>query len=84
MTPAKPQWTWERVADAGSVVEFTLNGPDVLCRYWYDRPPSKDARLIAAAPDMYEALKAVVSVADRKTVEFDLARAALARAEART
>jgi hypothetical protein len=33
-----------------------------------------------AAPDLLEALKAVVSVADRKTDEFDLARAAIAKA----
>ncbi len=42
-----------------------------------------DARLIAAAPDLLEALRAVVSVADRKTVEFDKAHAAIAKAEQR-
>jgi hypothetical protein len=40
-----------------------------------------DARLIAAAPDLLEALKAVVRVADRKTDEFDAARAAIKKAE---
>lgn len=40
-----------------------------------------NARLVAAAPDLLEALKAVVSVADRKTVEFDKAHAAIAKAE---
>lgn len=39
-----------------------------------------NARLIAAAPDLLEALIAVVAVADRRTVEFDKARAAIARA----
>lgn len=39
-----------------------------------------DAHLIAAAPDLLEALLAVVSVADRKTAEFDMARAAIAKA----
>lgn len=39
-----------------------------------------NARLIAAAPDMAEALKGVLRVADRKTVEFDVVRAALAKA----
>lgn len=39
-----------------------------------------NAKLIAAAPDMAEALKGVLRVADRKTVEFDAARAALAKA----
>lgn len=39
-----------------------------------------NARLIAAAPDLLEALRAVVSVADRETDEFDLAHAAIAKA----
>lgn len=39
-----------------------------------------DARLIAAAPDLLEALKGVLRVADRKTDEFDAARAAIAKA----
>lgn len=39
-----------------------------------------DANLIAAAPELLEALQAVVSVADRATVEFDMARAAIAKA----
>jgi hypothetical protein len=38
------------------------------------------ARLIAAAPDLLDALEAVVRVADRTTDEFDMARAAIARA----
>ena len=45
-------------------------------------PVEANARLIAAAPDLLEALKAVVSVADRKTIEFDLAHAAIAKATA--
>jgi len=40
--------------------------------------------LIAAAPEMLEALRAVISVADRKTKEFDAARAAIAKAEGRS
>lgn len=39
-----------------------------------------NARLIAAAPDLLEALQAVVAIADRKTVEFDRARTAIAKA----
>lgn len=39
-----------------------------------------NARLIAAAPDMLEALRGVIRVADRATVEFDAARAAVANA----
>lgn len=41
-----------------------------------------NARLIAAAPDLLEALKGVLRVADRKTDEFDAARAAIAKATA--
>lgn len=36
---------------------------------------------IAAAPDLLAALQEVVSVANRKTVEFDLAHAAIAKAK---
>ena len=39
-----------------------------------------NARLIAASPDLLEALQGVVRVADRATVEFDAARAAIAKA----
>ena len=38
-------------------------------------------RLEGAAPDMLAALEAVVSVADRNTAEFSLARAAIAKAK---
>lgn len=39
-----------------------------------------DAQLIAAAPDLFDALLGVIRVADRKTDEFDAARAALSKA----
>lgn len=39
-----------------------------------------NARLIAAAPELLQALQAVVLVADRKTDELDLAHAAIAKA----
>lgn len=39
-----------------------------------------DMNLIAAAPDLLEALQAVVRVADRQTDEFDMARAAISKA----
>lgn len=42
------------------------------------------AQIIAAAPDMLEALKGVIAVADRKTDEFDRARAAIAKATGTT
>jgi len=44
-------WKWEVVIAEQSVTEHTLKGPDVLCRYWYDRPPSGDGELIAHAPE---------------------------------
>ena len=43
-------------------------------------PTPEDARLIAAAPELLEALIDVVRIADRKTTEFDAARAAIAKA----
>lgn len=39
-----------------------------------------NAHLIAAAPELLEALQAVVRVADRQTDEFDMARAAIEKA----
>lgn len=44
------------------------------------RNEREDALLIAAAPDLLEALQAVVRVADRQTDEFDMARAAIRKA----
>ncbi|TIM24827.1 MAG: hypothetical protein E5Y74_00070 [Mesorhizobium sp.] len=39
-----------------------------------------NANLIAAAPELLEALQAVVRVADRATDEFDMAHAAISKA----
>ena len=68
--------------------EFTITMPSRGMVVYVTRPVGvsnaetvANARLCAAAPDLLEALKAVVKVADRKTVEFDLARAAIAKAE---
>lgn len=49
----------------------------------YDPIPStiENARLMAAAPDLLAALEAVVRIADRNTVEFIAARAAIAKAK---
>lgn len=41
---------------------------------------ARDAHIMAAAKDLLIALEAVVLVADRATGEFDLARAAIAKA----
>ncbi len=43
-------------------------------------PTAADACLIAAAPDLLEALIEIVAIADRKTDAFDRARAAIAKA----
>lgn len=55
----------------------------VICRLSDMATPEAKAiaNLIAAAPAMLEALKGVVRVADRATVEFDAARAAVESAE---
>ncbi len=44
-------WVWQTVATVGMVTEHSLEGPDVLCRYWGGKPPSEHALLIAAAPE---------------------------------
>lgn len=46
-----------------------------------DEETQANASLILAAPELLAALKGVVRVADRKTDEFDAARAAIAAAE---
>jgi len=42
-----------------------------------------NARLIAAAPDLLEALKSVVMISDRKHDAWDRAHAVIAKAEGR-
>lgn len=59
---------FEHWADDGG--KRLLSGPEQFA----------NAYLIAAAPDLLEALQAVVRVADRQTDEFDMARAAISKA----
>jgi hypothetical protein len=56
------------------------NGGEQLVRVASRIDNWNDARLIAAAPDLLEALRGVLRVADRATAEFDAARAAIAKA----
>jgi hypothetical protein len=55
--------------------------PNVAEVYYVNSRGQSIAHLIAAAPELLEALESVVAVADRKTVEFDMARAAIAKAK---
>ena len=74
---------WSVCADRAYV-----DGPDgkVVAHCCYERHPSEEyanADLIAAAPDLYEALEAFIAGADTGYISVDVdkfARAALARA----
>ena len=62
--------------DSGVAVTIPVGNPDMN-----EARSIANARLIAAAPELLEAIKGVVRIADRNTVEFDAARAAIAKAE---
>lgn len=67
-------------------VPVTNRRESLLTIVWEDGTPfaavfkHADAALFAAAPDLLAALEGVLRVADRNTVEFDAARAAIAKA----
>jgi hypothetical protein len=68
--------------------------PEVIASVvWDDEDPhpvlglaeaNANARLIAAAPDLLQALKAVVAISDRKHDAWDAAHAVIAKAEGRS
>lgn len=70
-----------RAADGTAVCACRFQGPDGRTDHHSIGTAKANARLIAAAPELLAALKAVVRIADRRTVEFDAARVAIARAE---
>lgn len=70
LRPDPPQFEPIIYADDGEFVGRAYAG----------RYRDANARLIAAAPELLEALRGVVRVADRKTDEFDAAHAAIAKA----
>jgi hypothetical protein len=74
--------TWMNIGKAGEPAPVAI----LVSTETDDATPelAANAHLITAAPDMLAALKGVVAVADRKTNEFDAARAAIAKAEGRS
>lgn len=86
---APTPWGWEdqgfvgRPMGHGFVYLLDANGRKIGTAWGKPAEKVVFANMATAAPDLYAALKAVVAVADRKTVEFDMARAALAKAEGR-
>lgn len=69
----------EEVARLPHEIKMLDGGNPAQTKYY--REGKAAALLIAAAPDLLAALEAVVRIADRKTDEFDAARAALASAK---
>ena len=66
------------------VKEWRAEKPTAEDRASFEAETKANLALLGAAPALLKALKAVVSVADRKTDEFDLAHAAIAQAEGRS
>jgi hypothetical protein len=69
---------WTAVIDSkGRAVAFAVASDS---QFFFENRTRANARLIAAAPELLEALRGVLRVADRNTDEFNAARAALAKA----
>lgn len=72
--------TVERMKRPWNVVGAGFNDDGVYFTFDDTTIHRGDVRLMEAAPDLLEALQAVVRVADRQTDEFDMARAAISKA----
>lgn len=78
-------WTYRKELPSGphdNRAEIFAHGDVIGVAYRDSRADNaqQNARLMSAAPDLLNALRAVVRVADRATDEFKLAHAAIAKA----
>ena len=56
-------WVWELVEQEGCIPEYTLRGPDVLCRYWDTGVTGRrDSQALATVPEMVAVLEGLLSV----------------------
>ena len=62
-------------------VQGSFEGAHIADIADFSEESEANARLIASAPEMYEALKEIVRISDRKHDAWDRAKAALAKAE---
>jgi len=80
-----PWRAFKTVFDQHAVEAFNSDEKETecLCRVdgWGSEIDIANARLIAAAPELLEALKAVVAISDRKHDAWDAAEAAIAKAK---
>jgi hypothetical protein len=61
--------------------DWDVNGDLTNCERLYDIACRELTKVMAQRDELLKALNGVIRVADRKTVEFDAARAAVAKAE---
>lgn len=67
----------------GNILAITCGEMENCSEDESDSQRTANAYMMAASLDLYEVLKEVVEIADRKTDEFDNAKAAIAKAEGR-